>query len=486
MRSPENLRVAIIGAGPSGLTLAYYLKALGLKSVSFYEAQDTVGGQSVTPDVGGIPVEMGTVYLTDGYILARKIAKSVGCPAKVLPPATVLDDHGKRIDPDSPRASLLVRYLCHWLVWYFTGQMRAPSRPYNALTFADWLRRKGLGDLAEGFAFSAGLTAQLYGPIEDISAHSGLNWMRPTLFLTARLKDVAHIPAGFQNMWKALWDDLGFQVSFNQRIDTVRPRRVGDGYQVELLAGKTTDEPEGAPIAEPFDHVFIACPLDYMESHPLDSLKPSEGSPLNRLEHPLSEALRTRYSPFAATEVYSGAWTARQDSWPERAPSRCYLPAASRNERGPLLTIRNYGTAEGAGVQAVGQFCSYAFPDDRPEDGQRRLERNQERLDRNRKQVISDMQEIVKLKDVKIVKERLWRYNNRFSQEQLTEGLPLFIEASQGKQNVWYNGGTMSHWNIDAITDYSLVLAKRFAKQIGLPLRTRRKIYSLADLFSDF
>ncbi len=475
MSSVGKLRVAIVGAGPSGLTLAYYLKALGLKSVEFFEAQHEVGGQSVTIDVDDVPVELGTVYLTDGYVLARHVAASVGCPAKVLPEATVLDDDGNKIDPDSPRASLLIRYLRHWFWWYLGGQMRAPSRPENALTFGDWLRRKGLGDLAEGFAFSAGLTAQLYGPIEDISAHSGLNWMRPSLFLTARLKDTARIPQGFQTMWKNLQAALGFTFNFNVRIKEVRPIRDGDGYRVEL-------HHHGGQVDGPFDHVFIACPLDFMEDHPLKDVTKTEGSPeavLDPIQHPLSAALRTHYSPFAATEVYSGAWKAK--NWPDFAPSRCYLPAASRNQRGPLLTIRRYDTRGG---KAIGQFCSYAIP--KHEDDEQRVEDNASRLKSNHDRVVRDMREIVKLQDVEIIEPRLWRYNNRFSQAQLAEGLPLYIEAAQGRQNVWYTGGTMSHWNIDAITDYSLYLARRFAKQTGQSLFTRLRLLRIANLISDF
>ena len=471
----ENVRIAIIGAGPSGLTLAYYLKQLGAKSVQFFEAQDEVGGQSVTHDVEGFPVEMGTVYLTDGYILAREIAKSVGCPAKILPPATVLNEDGKIIDPEKPSILLLARYLILWFRWYFTRQMRRPNRPYNALTFADWLRRKGLGDLAQGFSFSAGLTAQLYGPIEDISVHSGMNWMRPSLFATARQKHVAHIPQGFQVMWKNLSQSLGYPVRFNTLIDTVQPIREGDSYRVSLLH-------EGKPIDEPFDHVFIACPLDYLEERPLEPVNSSEADSSKRLEHPLSEALRTRYSPFSATEVYSGAWRADKDSWPERAPSRCYLPAASTDERGPLLTIRRYGSTD---EKSVGQFCSYAFSNTSLQDDPDKREESFQRLERNHEQVVADMENIVGLENVEIVHERLWRYNIRYSQEQLREGLPLFIEASQGKKHVWYSGGTMSHWNIDAITDYSHYLAVRFAKQIGVPFFTRLKVFRLADLFSD-
>ncbi len=477
MRKLEDLRVAIIGAGPSGLTIGYYLKALGLKSVKFFEAQSEVGGQSVTKDVEGVPVELGTVYLTDGYILARKIAKSVGCPAKVLPEASVLNDQGKIFTPADPRFSLLLRYLYHWLRWYFGGQMRAPTRPDNALTFGDWLRRRGLGELARGFAFSAGCTAQLYGPIDDISAHSGLNWMRPSLFLSARLKDVGHIPQGFQNMWKKLWEALGFSIQFGAQIARVKPVRDGDGYRVELHFKETDGkETDGKEPYETFDHVFLACPLDYLEDHPVDHCA---GNPWQRLEHPLTEAFRTRYSPFAATEVYSGAWTAKQASWPDAALSRCYLPAASTEERGPLLTVRNY---DRDAERAVGQFCSYAFAEAPLEEGQD----DQTRLERNRDQVVHDMKKFVGLEDIDILHDRLWRYNNRYSQQQLIEGLPMFIEASQGKKHVWYAGGTMSHWNIDAITDYSLLLVKRFAKRIDAPFFKRLKLRRMGSLFSDF
>lgn len=471
MSAADHLRVAIVGTGPSGLTLAYYLKSLGLESVHFFEARDEVGGQSLTHDIDGYPVEMGTVYLTSGYVLAKQIAREVGCAAKILPPATVLNEKGESIRPARPRSSLLIRYVLAWLGWYFGGQMRAPSSPDNALSFAEWLNRKGFGELERGFVFTAGMTAQLYGPLDAISAHSGLNWMRPSLLLTGRFERVAHIPQGFQNMWKKLAQHLGFPIRFRQRIDTVRPIRDGDRRQVELVCG-------GERIDEPFDHVFLACPLDHLESHPVAGL---DGNPLDRIEHPLSSALRERYSPFATTEVYSAGW--RATNWPEEVPSRCYLPAATSGEVGPLLTIRQYGNNAG---RFVGQLCSYAIPDDRTESDEQRLANNRQRLEKNREQVISDMRGIVGLQDIEILHERLWRYNIRYSRKQIEEGLPLFIEASQGEQQVWYTGGTLSHWNIDAITDYNHQLAKRFAKRIGLPFRTRLKLFKLGERLTDF
>lgn len=482
-------RVAIIGAGPSGLTLAYYLKALGLESVQFFEALGEVGGQSVTHDVEGFPVEMGTVYLTDGYVLAKRIAEGVGCPATRLPPATVLNPDGSiRPSLDHPPKRLVLRYLWHWLKWYLGGQMRVPDHPDNAKTFEQWLVDRGLGDLATSFIFTAGLTAQLYGPIKDITAHNGLNWMRPSLLYTGKHEDTASILKGFQTMWKALQKELGFPVKFHTRIDTVRPISVGGGHQVELLAS-------GEQVDEPFDHVFIACPLDFLEDHPLDAgndlpgtsgLEASEGSPLKRLEHPLSDALaKADYGPFDTTEVYSGAWVADKESWRSKeAPSRCYLPAASTGDRGRLLTIRKYGETD---KLAVGQFCSYAYPSELPDDDPKRLQENAERLERNKRTVVQDMEDIVKLTGVEIRHQRLWRYSIRYSSGQILKGLPGLVHKSQGEQNVWYAGATLSHWDVDAITDDSLVLVKRFAKKIGVPYLTRfSRLFRFANLIADF
>lgn len=474
MSTPGNPRVAIIGAGPSGLTIAFYLKALGLDSVQIFEAQKEVGGQSVTHDVDGFPVEMGTVYLTDGYILAKQIARKVGCPAEVLPKATVLA--GKRdkkgdvvtVRPPVPPFSVLARYVFSWLRWYLGGQMRRPSRPDNALRFSDWLNQNGFDALTDSFVFTAGMTAQLYGPLNAVSAHSGLNWMRPSLLVTGKFEQTAHIPQGFQVMWEKLAQHLDYRIHFGQTIDAVRPTDAGGRRRVELLDG-------GERIAEPFDHVFLACPLDHMEDHPLDV----EGNPLKPIEHPLSSAVQEH--PFEAAEVYSAAW--RATNWPEVAKSRCYLPSASSTKEadlGRLLTIRQYGNVGG---RYVGQLCSYAIPDG--ETSEKRLADNPRRLEENRAKVVADMENLVGLKEIEILHDRLWRYNIRYSHDQLEGHLPILIDDSQGQQGIWYTGGTLSHWNIDAITDYNHKLAKRFAQRIGLPWLTRLKLFRLADLVSD-
>jgi hypothetical protein len=364
-------------------------------------------------------------------------------------------------------ADLVTRYGLAWMRWYLAGQMRRPTRVDNGVTFAEWLDRRGLEALTQSFVFAAGMTARLYGPLDAVSAHNGLSWMRRSLLRPGRRQPIACLPVGFQKMWTRLAAHLGYPVERDRRVDTVRPVPSSGGRQVELLR-------EGRRIAEPFDHVFLACPLDCLETHPLEDVA---GSALARIAHPLSAALRDAYSPFDSTEVYSAAWRAR--GWPEHAPSRCHLPAATTGERGPLLTIRRCGRT---GDRSVGQLCSYAIADDPRVSDQDRIARHPERLARNRDRVISDMCGIVGLRDVEIVHERLWRSNVRYSPAQIAEGLPGSIDDAQGLRNVWYTGGALSHWNVESIADFNQTLAARFARRIGLPLRVRRTRWSPSDL----
>ena len=470
MIAPEHLRIAIIGAGPAGLTFAYWLGRLGLRAVQIFEASDEVGGQSVTRSVDGFAVELGTAYLAPGSRLAKRIAAEVGCPAEPLPPATLLDATGKIIHPDAPGSSARVRYGLAWLHWSLGGQMRVPSHPDNAQSFADWLRGHGLADWTTEVAFGASMAARLHGPLDAISAHRGLCEMRPSLLLTRSPQPSAWIPLGFQNLWKRLTQQLGFPIRLRQRIDTVRPIPGRDRRQVELLF-------EGKRIDEPFDHVILACPLDRLEDHPVEHVR---GSPLAAIDHPLSRALRERYSAFAASEVYSAAW--RATNWPAQATSRCSLPAGATGEPGRWLTLRRCGQIGG---RFVGQLCVHALPEVPPAADEERFARHAMRLRANRERVIADMRGIVGLDEVEIVHERLWRHDVRYSCRQIEEGLPGFIDASQGTRNVWYTGGALSQWSIDAIADFNRRLARRFARQIRLPLRARLKLIRPGDLLND-
>jgi hypothetical protein len=215
-----------------------------------------------------------------------------------------------------------------------------------------------------------------------------------------------------------------------------------------------------------FDHVFLACPLD--ETGP-------DGKP--RIDHPLWTILREDFAPFDDSIVYSGAWRAR--GWPLAAPSRCYLPACSTGEPGRLLTIRQYGKV---GDEWVGQFCSYALDN---EDRRADPGTPEERRKANRDSVERDMKDIVGLSDIHIEHDHIWRYSMRYSCRQFEQGLPAVIDGRQGAEHVWYTGGTLSHWDVDMISNFNQSLALRFAKAAGMGWLRRMRIVRLRDLFRD-
>jgi len=51
---PENTRIGIVGAGPSGLSAAYALARLGYKNVTVLEKHHTVGGMCESVEIEGM------------------------------------------------------------------------------------------------------------------------------------------------------------------------------------------------------------------------------------------------------------------------------------------------------------------------------------------------------------------------------------------------------------------------------------------------
>ena len=68
-------KIAIIGAGPSGIHMALLLKEKGFTNVRILEKTNGVGGKSKTIQYRGAPQELGSVYLTKDYEEVFALAK---------------------------------------------------------------------------------------------------------------------------------------------------------------------------------------------------------------------------------------------------------------------------------------------------------------------------------------------------------------------------------------------------------------------------
>ncbi len=73
----QMLDVLVVGAGVSGLSAAWFLQESGLK-VQIIEASDRVGGRTWSPEIAGIPFDLGATWIWDHEVAVHKMMADLG------------------------------------------------------------------------------------------------------------------------------------------------------------------------------------------------------------------------------------------------------------------------------------------------------------------------------------------------------------------------------------------------------------------------
>ena len=74
----DELRIAIIGAGASGLTAAHTLQRLGYSNITIFERDSEVGGKVRTNEYQGHAFEIGAFWIANGYDTVDELAEEYG------------------------------------------------------------------------------------------------------------------------------------------------------------------------------------------------------------------------------------------------------------------------------------------------------------------------------------------------------------------------------------------------------------------------
>ena len=69
-KNPEQPRIAIVGAGPAGMSAAWFLKQNGYTNVRIFEKIERVGGKCLTFDIDGRGAKSSLPY-TDCWTRSR-------------------------------------------------------------------------------------------------------------------------------------------------------------------------------------------------------------------------------------------------------------------------------------------------------------------------------------------------------------------------------------------------------------------------------
>ncbi len=243
--TPRNARIAVIGAGASGLTAAHTLKQLGYRHVTVYEKAATPGGEVLTDCTLGVNIELGACFATEDYELTLQLAKEVGAPITRLEfDEQILDEDGALV----PALQFPARK-------YGAVQLQAAVERYQALSdkyrmserrgfaglpgelhmsFAEFADKHGIMPAADlfrcqaveyGIPYYETVPAMYYLKASDVVVKIGpTSIRRPTYF---------GFPNGFQDLWVRLAKQL--DVHCCSEVTAVQRSTSARGTKVEMI-----------------------------------------------------------------------------------------------------------------------------------------------------------------------------------------------------------------------------------------------------------
>jgi oxygen-dependent protoporphyrinogen oxidase len=262
----KSLRIAVVGAGPSGLTAADTLQQQGYQNVTVFEKNGRVGGKVYSYRSGSNVSELGAVFASPDYTLVLGLANKYGIPYQAYSTnQEILDENGVKQTPETFLTS-----------HYSTLQILGATVAYGAaLTlFAainkngfDWLpsdlympfdqfaAKYGFTPIAElvrsimiGFGYGYYETTpaiyymKLIGWLLKIGGPKGL---QPATYYT--------FPTGYQSIWEAVAQHLDVRLNSEVTAITRRPPLSG-GSRITLTVNGTQQYD--------FDVVIISAPLN--------------------------------------------------------------------------------------------------------------------------------------------------------------------------------------------------------------------------------
>jgi len=434
-------RIAIIGAGPAGMSAAWFLKQNGYRDVRVFEKIERVGGKCLSFDYEGRQFDMAAHEMLAGYGDVMEIATALEVPTTGYQDVLVYD-RGSRRYMDMLTATqsggygkLQVVWASLRYTWMLLTRFREFSRPGSGFAnappellqpLASWLKQRRLEALQETILFV--MKVQGFGRLDQIPAayfvkFQGLrNWLSNVLHVAGI---VQYWPRVFKHGFQSLWDAVAKEVDveLNSAIRAIRRRQAPDGNVIEVEV-----EFDGERPPEKFDQLILACPLDMATLSGL-------GLDLSEQETRLLE--KVRYVEFVTTAC-------RVEGIPAGVVGTIPLP--------PMLDYTGY-------IKIYDDSDMTIFFNLSPSEGYDK----REIVERIRAQV-------AKLPDYKGKPARLvaehgqhgWRYFPHVSLTDFSAGFYDQLESLQGFQQTFYDSSLLGFETVGNTVAYSRGLVNRY------------------------
>jgi hypothetical protein len=257
-----DLRIAIVGAGPSGLTAARELQMLGYQNVTVFEQNNRVGGKVNSIKIGTLNAELGAVFASPDYRLVLGLAEEYGIQYGPYDKPKFVYDNGKKTYQEfllqhytPAQIGAAVQNYARVLQTYpqiFADKMDnlPPELEQNFDAFA---RAEGIEPIAEmakslvvgfGYGYYTDVPAIYILKILDMLVKVGPTGLEQPTYFT--------FPTGFQSLWEAVAAEL--DVRLNSKVTRITRR----GGVVDLTINGFEKRT--------FDKVIISAPLSAVPS----------------------------------------------------------------------------------------------------------------------------------------------------------------------------------------------------------------------------
>ena len=448
-------RIAIVGAGPAGLSTAWFLSKQGFHNVTVLEKLGRVGGLCKSLTVDGMSFDLGANYVTWAYQETLAIAKEVGASTYAEKPYTSID-----VAPDrksftyrslfdavlnNPYTGAKVSLISFLLaaVRYLSIRSRLSDvidipdyldriheHPDLCVSFKEWLERNRLMPLATLFQFP--ITIMGYGRLEEIAAPYALRYMSGRTFVPMVFGKppvswiVGSWPRRFTDGFQRLWERVSWRTNVRLNVNITNITRSPAGIRIDMeYPEQQLDKTELVRITDDYDYLILACPLT-------PDVFGELGLVPNRSEHTISEAIQV--NPYCMTTFWID-----QMNLPE--------PIA------PLLPLPEAGTpwAVAQQYQDSGNMFTQFYT--RPTTGQ------------TDEQVIDAVKSLASLLNGVIDETHArWHtfddftYFQHFTIDQIKAGIYSDLASMQGNDRTLYVGGATDFELVEPIVEHSKYL----------------------------
>ena len=450
----KNVRIAIIGGGPAGLSAGMYLEKAGYENYVIYERDGWVGGKCHSPEYNGRRYEMGAIMGVPSYYAIHDVEEFCGIThdgPKLN--RNYKDLKGNVIDPFDPKKNplrvphlmkmknqakkfgelLQTKYKGYDLNGHrglaqgrYEGDAVTPEREHVegenenlkdlALPFKEFCEKNGV-ELVEDIWIGP-FTAFGYGYFDEIPAAYVLKYLDFQTTMNFVKVNLWTWKDGTQSIWEHLNDKIEHPALLDSDITKVERK---DGKVFITVNGKV----------EEFDKLIVTSPLQYFGEYA--DIRDDEKRYFDKIDY-------ERYDTMGFTTK------------PEDAPEISYYIMENMTpERLGHLMVYYHRWPE---VQDQ-MYVTYTL---RKHKGGKELG-----YEDTKKTVLDDLK-VMGNPAEKVIDEGAWYYFPHVFTEDYAAGWYDDVEAMQDKYDTFYAGEIMSFGDMDETTEYSRELVERFFK----------------------